>query len=107
MGYICILYKEFKDISFTNTPRLKLKKFCGDFIFVAFLVTSEYSNGTIRQMACRGIYRWKLVLGQYIAMVIFKFSRCFKFSSSFFNNGISFDYFIMYIIFKKRYRLVC
>lgn len=37
-------------------------------IFVAFLITSEYSNGSIRQMACRGIPRWKLVLGQYIAM---------------------------------------
>lgn len=48
-------------------------------IFVAFLITSEYSNGSIRQMACRGIARWKLVLGQYIAMsfaltiVIFSF----------------------------------
>lgn len=39
-------------------------------IFVAFLITSEYANGSIRQMACRGIARWKLVLGQYIAMVL-------------------------------------
>ena len=37
-------------------------------IFVASLVTAEYTNGSIRQMACRGISRWKLVLGQYIAM---------------------------------------
>lgn len=37
-------------------------------IFVAFLITSEYANGSIRQMACHGIARWKLVLGQYIAM---------------------------------------
>jgi ABC-2 type transport system permease protein len=37
-------------------------------IFVAFLITAEYANGSIRQMACHGIARWKLVLGQYIAM---------------------------------------
>ena len=37
-------------------------------IFVVFLITSEYANGTIRQMGCRGIERWKLVLGQYIAI---------------------------------------
>lgn len=37
-------------------------------IFVACLITAEYSNGTIRQMASHGIPRWKLVLGQYIAI---------------------------------------
>lgn len=37
-------------------------------IFVVFLITSEYANETIRQMGCRGIERWKLVLGQYIAI---------------------------------------
>jgi ABC-2 type transport system permease protein len=37
-------------------------------IFIACLITAEYSNGSIRQMACHGIARWKLVLGQYIAM---------------------------------------
>lgn len=37
-------------------------------IFVAFLITAEFANGTIGQMACRGIERWKLVLGQYIAI---------------------------------------
>ena len=37
-------------------------------IFVVFLITSEYANGTIRQMACHGIERWKLVIGQYIAI---------------------------------------
>ena len=37
-------------------------------VFVACLITAEYENGSIRQMACHGIARWKLVLGQYIAM---------------------------------------
>ena len=37
-------------------------------IFVVFLITSEYANKTIRQKGCRGIERWKLVLGQYIAI---------------------------------------
>ncbi|MBV4439769.1 ABC transporter permease [Clostridium tyrobutyricum] len=37
-------------------------------IFVAYLITSEYANGSIRQMACHGIARWKLVVGQYIAI---------------------------------------
>ena len=37
-------------------------------IFVVFLITSEYANGTIRQMGCRGIERWKLVLGQYVGI---------------------------------------
>ena len=37
-------------------------------IFVVFFITSEYANETIRQMSCRGIERWKLVLGQYIAI---------------------------------------
>ncbi|MBV4421762.1 ABC transporter permease [Clostridium tyrobutyricum] len=37
-------------------------------IFVAYLITSEYENGSIRQMACHGIARWKLVVGQYIAI---------------------------------------
>lgn len=37
-------------------------------IFVVTLITSEYTNGSIKQMACHGIARWKLVLGQYIAM---------------------------------------
>lgn len=37
-------------------------------IFVTFLITNEYANGTIRQMACHGLARWKLVVGQYIAM---------------------------------------
>ncbi|HHX61436.1 MAG TPA: ABC transporter permease [Epulopiscium sp.] len=37
-------------------------------IFVVYLITSEYSNGSIRQMASHGISRWKLVLGQNIAI---------------------------------------
>lgn len=37
-------------------------------IFVAYLISSEYSNGSIRQMASHGIPRWKLVLGQNIAI---------------------------------------
>ncbi|OKP98918.1 ABC transporter permease [Paenibacillus sp. P46E] len=37
-------------------------------IFVVFIITAEYANGSIRQMACHGIARWKLVLGQYIAI---------------------------------------
>ena len=37
-------------------------------IFVVFMITAEYANGSIRQMACHGIARWKLVLGQYIAI---------------------------------------
>ncbi|WP_333859568.1 ABC transporter permease [Clostridium sp.] len=37
-------------------------------IFVAYLITTEYANGSIRQMACHGIVRWKLVFGRYIAM---------------------------------------
>lgn len=37
-------------------------------LFVVFLITSEYTNGTIRQMTCHGIARWKLILGQYIAI---------------------------------------
>lgn len=37
-------------------------------VFVAFLITAEYTNGSIRQMACRGIERWKLIIGQYIAI---------------------------------------
>ena len=37
-------------------------------IFVAYLIASEYANGSIRQMACHGIARWKLVVGQYIAI---------------------------------------
>lgn len=37
-------------------------------IFVACMITAEYANGNIRQMTCHGIARWKLVLGQYIAM---------------------------------------
>lgn len=46
----------------------------GDFIFyiilifVVSMITAEYANGSIRQMACHGIARWKLVVGQYIAM---------------------------------------
>lgn len=39
-------------------------------IFVTSLITAEYANGTIRQMACRGISRWKLVFGQYIAIYL-------------------------------------
>lgn len=39
-------------------------------IFVTSLITAEYANGTIRQMACRGISRWKLVFGQYIAITL-------------------------------------
>lgn len=35
---------------------------------VVFLITSEYASGSIRQMTCHGIARWKLVLGQYIAI---------------------------------------
>jgi ABC-2 type transport system permease protein len=37
-------------------------------VFVACLITAEYENGSIRQMSCHGIARWKLVLGQYIAI---------------------------------------
>lgn len=37
-------------------------------IFVAFSITAEYANGSIRQMASHGIERWRLVLGQYIAI---------------------------------------
>lgn len=37
-------------------------------VFAAYLITSEYANKSIRQMACHGITRWKLVLGQYIAI---------------------------------------
>lgn len=37
-------------------------------IFITCLITSEYANGSIKQMACHGIARWKLVLGQYIAI---------------------------------------
>lgn len=37
-------------------------------IFVACLITAEYANGSIRQMACHGIARWKLVFGQYVAI---------------------------------------
>lgn len=37
-------------------------------MFVVSLITSEYTNGSIKQIACHGIARWKLVLGQYIAM---------------------------------------
>lgn len=36
-------------------------------IFVACVITPEYANGSIRQMTCHGIARWKLVLGQYVA----------------------------------------
>lgn len=48
-------------------------------IFVVFIITAEYANGSIRQMACHGFSRWKLILGQYIAissvitMVLFAF----------------------------------
>lgn len=37
-------------------------------IFVSCLITAEYSNGSIRQKASHGITRWKLVLGQNIAI---------------------------------------
>jgi ABC-2 type transport system permease protein len=37
-------------------------------IFIACLITAEYTNGSIRQMTCHGFARWKLVLGQYIPM---------------------------------------
>lgn len=37
-------------------------------IFVIFSITSEYMNKNTRQMACHGISRWKLVLGQYIGL---------------------------------------
>ena len=37
-------------------------------IFVASIITAEYSNGSIRQMASHGIPRWKLVVGQNIAI---------------------------------------
>lgn len=37
-------------------------------VFTVFLITSEYINKSIRQMACHGIARWKLALGQYIAI---------------------------------------
>lgn len=37
-------------------------------LFAVFMIISEYINKSIRQMACHGISRWKLVLGQYIAL---------------------------------------
>ncbi|WP_410506427.1 ABC transporter permease [Haloimpatiens sp. FM7315] len=37
-------------------------------IFTVSIVAANYTSGGIRQMACRGIARWKLVLGQYIAV---------------------------------------
>lgn len=37
-------------------------------IFTAYIITSEYTNKSIRQIACHGIERWKIVLGQYIAI---------------------------------------
>lgn len=37
-------------------------------IFVACMITAEYSNGSIQQMVSRGIDRWKLVIGQYVAI---------------------------------------
>lgn len=37
-------------------------------IFAVFIITAEYANGSIRQMACHGFARWKLILGQYIAI---------------------------------------
>ena len=50
--------------------------YSGDFayyiilIFSTSLITAEYTYSTIRQMACRGISRWKLVLGQHIAIYV-------------------------------------
>lgn len=50
--------------------------YSGDFayyiilIFSVYTITAEYTHGTIRQMACRGISRWKLVLGQHIAIYV-------------------------------------
>ena len=50
--------------------------YSGDFayyiilIFSVYTITAEYANGTIRQMACRGISRWKLVFGQHIAIYV-------------------------------------
>jgi ABC-2 type transport system permease protein len=84
---ISIIFLAMNAISFAASASLKVKgkmsgtgfsnyqgSYGADFIFyivlifVACLITSEYSNGSIRQMACHGIARWKLVLGQYIAM---------------------------------------
>ena len=39
-------------------------------IFSVYTITAEYTYSTIRQMACRGISRWKLVLGQHIAIYV-------------------------------------
>lgn len=37
-------------------------------VFTVCLITAEYTNGSIHQMASYGIARWKLVSGQYISM---------------------------------------
>lgn len=61
-------------------------------IFVTSLITAEYANGTIRQMACRGISRWKLVFGQYIAtsasitLILLSFGVLNLLSSTMFNQ---------------------
>ncbi|MBV4419303.1 ABC transporter permease [Clostridium tyrobutyricum] len=84
---ISIIFLTMNVISFATSISLKLKgKMLGTgissyqesysvdaifyiiLIFVAYLITSEYANGSIRQMACHGIARWKLVVGQYIAI---------------------------------------
>ena len=61
-------------------------------IFVTCLITNEYTNGTIRQMACHGIARWKLVVGQYIAMylaivcILVLFGAAYSLVSTIFNE---------------------
>lgn len=36
--------------------------------FVCYLITTEYSSGSIKQIASHGIKRYKIVFGKYIAM---------------------------------------
>lgn len=68
-------FSQQQNVQISNTGMMGYQgSFSGDIIFyiilifVACLITAEYANGSIRQMACHGIARWKLVFGQYIAM---------------------------------------
>lgn len=36
--------------------------------FICCLITSEYLNGSIKQIASHGIKRWKIVIGRFISM---------------------------------------
>lgn len=38
------------------------------FTFICCLITSEYLNGSIKQIASHGIKRWKIVIGRFISM---------------------------------------